>query len=287
MKIARYLFLLSSKSKRFRIFIGFIFVFLLFTIYVIKNDSNIRKKRSRFKVNSLDDNPEFECNVNKLNEWDPMIKNLFSKTPKYDKCVKNEPLTYLIENNLFINQTVNNTFYNGSITHCEYATVIRNTVEKDDFSLGDFKEFESPMIVIDDFFKVRCLKNKTVHYEYVHSVIQKKKLHDYYKDFRSEFVGDSKINIMIFVLDAVSLSSFKRALPKTHEYLRSFENFFLFEKHHVVGENTFQNIVPMLSNLNPDLVFKKTKITKNKRNSLEMPEPFDDVPFLWKNFSYQ
>ena len=79
----------------------------------------------------------------------------------------------------------------------------------------------------------------------------------------------------------------KRALPKTLEYLRSFENFFLFEKHHVVGENTFQNIVPMLSNLNPDLVFKKAKIDnkKKKKNSLEIPEPFDDVPFLWKNFS--
>ena len=61
---------------------------------------------------------------------------------------------------------------------------------------------------------------------------------------------DQKLNVMIFILDGVSLSSFKRALPKTFNYLSTFDEFFLFEKHHVTGENTIQNLMPLLSNLN-------------------------------------
>ena len=106
-------------------------------------------------------------------------------------------------------------------------------------------------------------------YEYVHSVIVNK--------IEKETV-EKKINVMIMILDSVSASSFKRSLAKTYEFLNKMENFFLFEKHHVVGTNTFENIIPMLTNR------KSTDIT-NQKSSDRIDKPFDDVDFIWKNYS--
>lgn len=272
-------FFKKSSTLYAAFFLGFIYSVFVFKDFRTKHDYT----QVTYQHN-LNFEPD-ECKIDKLNEWDPKIKNLFANIPRYNKCVNHEPLTYIADRKLYVNQSVNSNYYGGLITKCEYATVVRSTVERDNFALGTFKEFESPLVVIDDFFKVRCLKGDNVEYEYVHSMIQPRPIHEFYKNLPDKSLdGSSKVNVMILILDAVSLSSMKRALPKTLEYLKTFENFFLFEKHHIVGENTFQNLVPMLTNLEPSVVFKKNATAK-KKSKLEIPVPFDDVPFLWKNFS--
>jgi hypothetical protein len=77
------------------------------------------------------------------------------------------------------------------------------------------------------------------------------------------------------VFDSMSSSSFQRALPKTFKYLQSLTNFHHFAKFHTVGENTLPNLVPMLSGLPAERLLGKDNI----------PPPFDDFPFIWKNFS--
>ncbi len=79
-------------------------------------------------------------------------------------------------------------------------------------------------------------------------------------------------------MDSVSLASFKRFLPNTEKFLNSFGNFFLFKKHHTIGLNTFENLMPMLVNMpSQELLIKKPNRT--------LVEPFDQFPFIWKNFS--
>jgi hypothetical protein len=205
---------------------------------------------------------------------------------------------------------------------------MRNTTVNDNYQLGPFERMLNDSVQLDahnfDFFKVRCftmdpklVKNaillkkkfkkktrfnqfkhvntKLVIYEYVHFVTRKLK--------ENVSPDDSKFNVMILVLDGVSLSSFKRALPKTLNYLKWFKRqFFLFEKHHVTGENTFQNLVPLLTNLNYKQIrlFSKKQVqnfTINSYNNTvnvtskmvttkkaEIEPPFDDVPFIWKEF---
>ena len=83
---------------------------------------------------------------------------------------------------------------------------------------------------------------------------------------------------MFLVLDGVSLSSMKRALPRTLTFLNSSREFFLFEKHHVIGSNTFENLVPMLTNIDAK------QILGNRSNAF-LSKPFDDLPLIWKQFS--
>jgi hypothetical protein len=257
-----------------------------------------------------------KCNLVNLNEWDPKIKNLFRNVPRYSSCMKHEPLTYIKSDVLYINQAINRTFYKGLISKCELAPVMRNTALNDNYQLGKYVKIVDQFIELDlnyDVFKVRCfghdselirnykyVKTKTgsrkkvitdnyvyvnkslLVYEYVHFNMRKLNETEYKYD-------NQKLNVMIFIIDGVSLSSFKRALPNTLSYLSTFNEFFLFEKHHVTGENTFQNLMPLLSNLNYTEVNKYQNLMRNftmypNKTKTKIEPPFDKVPFIWNEF---
>ena len=212
------------------------------------------------------------CQIEELNIWDRSIWKLIRKIPKYDKCKKHSPLSYIKDSILFIDQNINKTFYHGKISRCLFAPVERNTTQNDNYKLGEYREIKEPILVIDEFIKVKCLINSSNVYEYVHAVIIDK------KPAKESENKDDKLNVVILVFDAVSRSSFKRSLPGTLKYLQSFDNFFMFRKHNVVGSNTFQNIVPILCNLKSDALLNQTEKSK-------IVPPFDNFPFIWKNYS--
>jgi hypothetical protein len=289
-----------------------IFSFIFLCLYLLQESKYASKQRKIRKIQinnyikdhkhdskSSNNNTAIRvCKIEELDPWDPKIKSYFKTTPIYNKCVQNEPLTYFDQKNyiLGINQTINHTIYFDSIVKCEWASVERNLTLRESFYLTEFFEFNSTTIRIVDheFIQTRCyqhnLKKNTTQiiYEYVHYIFINKKN---FKLLKNDSDSQPKLNVMMLVLDAVSLSSMKRALPKTLEYLKSHENFFLFNKHHVTGDNTFQNLVPLLTNMNGDSLLKrKNKIVlefkdKKKTKKVNIEPPFDEFPFIWKNFS--
>ena len=209
------------------------------------------------------------CNLPPLQVWDAQIRKMLKKTPIFTKCTKNKPLTYAIDNILLIDQTINITNYQGKIIGCEYAPVLRDVSINDNYKLGNYVLFQSGIKIVNEYIKVKCKQNKNkTAYEYVHAFIQPK--------VKTKTQTKPKFNVLILILDAMSKSSAQRALPKSLAKLRSYENFFLFNKHHVLGEDTFENLVPMLTNRDPmDLLPLDKKIAP----------PFDNYSFIWKNFS--
>ena len=182
---------------------------------------------------------------------------------------------------------------------------------KDDFVFGDLVSLKNETKISDEIVFIRCLSNEAlttldlirlkieqkkyefnkyninknkskvfnnrlVLYEYVHFNLNLKKNIHY---DRSKEDGSSKLNVVFLVLDGVSLSSMKRALPKTLKFLNRSNDFFLFEKHHVIGSNTFENLVPMLTNMDASTILGKSD------SKLHFKKPFDEYPFIWKNFS--
>lgn len=124
--------------------------------------------------------------------------------------------------------------------------------------------------MINDVVKVACYgPGETLEYEYVHALIHRK------EKLKERGPAEKRLNVLIMVFDRMSASSFKRALPNTYQYLKSFANFHSFEKFHTVGENTLPNLVPMLSGLNAEKLL----------GDVDFPGPFDDFPFIWKEFS--
>ena len=105
------------------------------------------------------------------------------------------------------------------------------------------------------------------------------------------------------MLDAVSNLQAHRALPQTLAYLKS-QGLFIFQRHTIVGDGTFENIVPLLfgqaatnykkENTNDsryEFIRIETKInpkTKQRyqvNKTIHYPGPYDNNPFIVKNFS--
>lgn len=220
------------------------------------------------KTNKLHENRM--CRLPELNPWEAKIKAILKPVPVFDKCVRHKPLTYIKGKQLFIDDIILKAYFKNKISQCKFAPVLRSAIQREGYILGEFKTFESGLELIDEVVKVACYnKAGQVEYEYVHSVIFRK------EKLKEKGASDRRMNVLIMVFDSMSSSSFKRALPKTYEYLLSLKNFHNFDKFHTVGENTLPNLVPMLSGYQAE----KLLGTEN------IPPPFDDFPFIWKNFS--
>jgi hypothetical protein len=195
----------------------------------------------------------------------------------------------------------------GTIGECFFCPVLRSTIVNDNIVYGSLKALKNGTKIDEktEIVLVKCLsksiltasdlkqlrleekkyktnkkinknkrktfRNRFVLYEYVHFDFK-------FKQNANTNYNQTNINVMFLVLDGVSLSSMKRALPRTLTFLNSSRDFFLFEKHHVIGSNTFENLVPMLTNIDAK------QILGNKANAF-LSKPFDDLPFIWKKFS--
>jgi len=210
------------------------------------------------------------CQLPDLKIWEYKIRNLLIPQPIFDQCQKNKPLSYIKGKCIFIDETVKNEFYSNNLGVCQLAPVIRSAINQDNYILGEFRNFTSGVAMIDDYVKVRCFdSNSKLVYEYVHYIFHPVK--------KKQVDSSQKLNVLFLIFDSVSASSFKRSLPKTFKFLKSYNNFFHFTKHHTTGQNTLPNLVPMLSGKTSEELLGKAVV----------PPPFDDFPFIWKNFSDQ
>ncbi|KAH6942088.1 hypothetical protein HPB50_000663 [Hyalomma asiaticum] len=81
-------------------------------------------------------------------------------------------------------------------------------------------------------------------------------------------------NVLIFGLDSVSRLSMMRFLPKTYDYLVSRLNAVVFRGMNKVGDNTFPNLLALLTGRRVEDVVKP-----GQRDKI-----YDDVHILWKDF---
>ncbi|CAF3511738.1 unnamed protein product, partial [Rotaria sp. Silwood2] len=109
--------------------------------------------------------------------------------------------------------------------------------------------------------KTSTANNKTTDlvYEYIHPLIRIKKppfsrdvwLNKVESNWISNLFQSSSLSnrsppsVIMIVLDAVSDLQARRAIPQTLSYLKS-KGLFTFQSHTIVGDGTFENIVPML-----------------------------------------
>ncbi|CAF0937954.1 unnamed protein product [Adineta ricciae] len=284
------------------------------------------------------------CPIPRLDPWDQTIsKSLRLKAPYRCPTHKRNLIDVVNHTQLFINQQVNRTSYLGSITHCVYFKVDRDPEEKSfrDWSYTLSKPIlitngHTQPILDADFVLTRCYnnrtkyfkgeifcgynctdfhnmdvhtkeltKNQTLVYEYIHPLIRLKKPTFPTKTWlrKSSLNSSPPPSVVIIMLDAVSNLQAQRALPHTLAYLKSL-GLYTFERHTVVGDGTFENIVPMLFGLpGADLQIPNTNDSRYEFNTTEVhidnktqqrvetkkkvyyPGPYDHYPFIIKNFS--
>lgn len=198
------------------------------------------------------------CNITNFKTFDGDIMKLM-KTPSPIKCQEYSPP--LVQSNLtsiYILQN-NSQYYSKGAINCCYSKFWKangTTI------YGHCIPFNNSVRILEEFINVRCSD-----YD------------DYFVFFPKKPIPDVKrnrkpLNVLVMGLDAVSRLNFLRQLPKTYSYLQELQ-VFEFLGFNNVGENTFPNVIPLLSG---KTVEELQEICWNSSTT------FDRCHFIWNDY---
>lgn len=134
--------------------------------------------------------------------------------------------------------------------------------------------------------KVECpLQNYTnVHSFMVHNAEEDKSLEERLK---KRLIKDDYFNVIMLGMDTISRLNGYRQLNKTLELLRSKFQTIEFLGYNKVGENTFPNLIPLLTGLKSEQLSEtRCWLTKNYTDESErlQDDHLDECKFLWNFF---
>ncbi|XP_043482911.1 uncharacterized protein LOC122511609 [Leptopilina heterotoma] len=268
-----------SKPRGIKILLVYSIVVTCLLILKTQNSGNDVEA----EINSMIEKPKYlinkkGCQIPAMDPHDETIKK-YIKIAKAIKC-KNENYSSLIESNntaIFINYKSKELYYNKTTADCCWKKFWRN--ENDDNSYTFEEEchkFENSVDILDEFVKVECSRNnETIYLDYHAFLPRKSKVEE-----RIEKVMKNReknhLSLLIIGLDSVSRLNYHRMMPKSVKALQDLGAVEMLG-YNKVGENTYPNLVPVLTGLSSEEVEKTCWKSKNS--------PFDSCPFIWKNFS--
>ncbi|XP_032676135.1 uncharacterized protein LOC116846422 isoform X2 [Odontomachus brunneus] len=220
------------------------------------------------------------CRIPAMDPLDPAIKRFITKEEPLVCEYGNFPP--LIESNntaLFVNPLAWDKFYNKSEEiNCCWRS-FRRTKDQDNAITYDEEchPFQDSCIVNTEFVKVECYRgNNMIYKDYFAFLPRKSWVEDRCKQALDTDTANDRLSMLVIGLDSISRLNFHRMMPMTVKALQSLGAVEMFG-YTKVADNTFPNLVPVLSGLNEnelhDMCWQKPTKT------------FDDCPFLWKKYS--
>ncbi|CAN8015246.1 unnamed protein product, partial [Ixodes persulcatus] len=198
----------------------------------------------------------------------PFTENL---TRKHKVCKHKDPPVVFRDTNVpMLDEFRVRNIYKISTTNvsCFYSRVTRNrtaTSPDNSFALGPESSLSFGRPLPDEFVKIRCTSSHAEFYSGFHLIPQLK---------RSQYNASSDhMNVLILGMDSVSRLNMNRRLPHSSKFVRESLEAFELVAYNKIGENTFPNLMALLSGLSEEEV---ASMTKNRT--------FDHVPFLWTTF---
>ena len=133
-----------------------------------------------------------------------------------------------------------------------------------------------------NFEKVEIMRNKITDSE-KNPILRDGLFKGCDEPLKQNYTG-TKMNVLIIGFDSVSVSHFKRIFPKTYNFLTTLEKNIFFENYKKIGENTYPNMVPFLSN-----VIVEESIDLNTKREIRKFKSFDTtyhdlLPFIWTKY---
>lgn len=209
------------------------------------------------------------CTLPILNPFDPAMLRGYKKLEPF-KCGGTEPVVYFDSNGIlrFNTSALQRRQLLAHDVSCQCKDVIR--VDNDDWvKFSEPYDCPLPLDYNYDFLNIKCrAKSKTVLDTFLANVRRQKRYGDTLKEH---------YNVLLFGIDTVSRSSSIRNLQKTVKFLHD-EGAYDFKGYMKVGENTYPNLVALLTGL-------RTAGVEELPIRDETNEYFDDIPFIWKSFS--
>lgn len=244
-----------------------------------------------------------KCHIPAIDPWHESIKSYVELKNDVDchKISKDEgfpanALSYVHDNKLFLNKQVlksnnNNDRNNGSLfTDCCYREISRSDDNDDDLIYNEtcnrIKFSETSALTIPfELIKLECPKNNYTNY---HSFI----LHDLEEEEAFKRIAEKKLNteqyynVLLIGMDTISRLNGYRQLNKTLDLLKKTYKTLEFYGYNKVGENTFPNLIPLLTGLKPtQLTETQCWLPTNYTDEGESGDDYlDNCKYLWNYY---
>ncbi|KAG8188755.1 hypothetical protein JTE90_012226 [Oedothorax gibbosus] len=224
------------------------------------------------------------CQIPAWDAWDDSVKHLFQKVPSPYKCPGQPSFLRTLPNGVVtVEDALLQFYYEVDLRNigCEYQEITRNESVVDDdldnrFSMGSLKNltFNQPMDI--DFIKTSCRFSTQKFEEFLPLTPLKVEVEKRCVDRNSQIKVPKPLNVIFLGLDSVSHLNFLRHFPKCQKYVSKFLNPITMNGYTKVGDNTFPNLVPLLTGYFYEHYYDEV----NNKSMF-----FDDLDFSWKHFA--
>uniref|UniRef100_A0A0C9RZ88 FRYL_0 protein n=1 Tax=Fopius arisanus TaxID=64838 RepID=A0A0C9RZ88_9HYME len=253
----------------------------------IDNESqlmNVQNKKDGFLVRNNG------CRITAFDPLDSFSKR-FMKTEVPIQCEFGSqlPLVESNETHIFVNRHAINQYYNTTeMPSCCWREFRRKENNDNQITMDNVcHPFQNSTRILAEFIRVECWREEVrIYRDYYFFMHRKPEVelrcrtaskHNDQKELDPiEVANLRKLSLLVLGLDSVSRLNFHRMMPKTVKTLESLSAIEMLG-YNKVGDNTYPNIVPVLTGLSE----KELQTTCWNETS----KPFDDCPFMWKNFS--
>lgn len=223
------------------------------------------------------------CKIPDLDPFDPSIADGVRRKGRIS-CLGRPSVTYVDGTILRINRTYIEEELKGDFSHCRYQTVARAGLQSDfAFAYSDLgEEFDADIEVKDEFIRIYCYSNSdgvistTFHAFVLPREEVETRCHLRLKNHVRRFGPRETLSVQMIGVDSVSRLNFMRQMPRTRDFLLRELRAVEMLGYNKVADNTFVNIVPMMVG---------RFVEELPWNESMVDAPFDDYPFIWKNFS--
>uniref|UniRef100_A0AC35G9T5 Uncharacterized protein n=1 Tax=Panagrolaimus sp. PS1159 TaxID=55785 RepID=A0AC35G9T5_9BILA len=220
-----------------------------------------------------------DCHIPKIDPFDETIKK-YLKPGRPLECKKLQPeLTQIINGKILINlEELTKSGYSLETIKCRKRCFWRKDSNDITLDYSSWTNLNNGTAMICEFMEIACWKQfpPLRIYTNLHHWITPK------KDIINPAKASTHPNIILFVLDSISASNWKRYLPKTLETLKNMYNSTIFEGFAKVGDNSFPNAAAFLTGKRVQTVGYENEMPSDMSDKF-----FDDWPIIWKDFKQQ
>ena len=232
---------------------------------------------SHYNHDGSESGDEPECTIPAMEPFHESIRHIYTKLPPV-RCPGKPPLTYVRKRTVFVNQTALKQNYSNDLSFCFCQSITRRQGSDDHYNISRGIRFLSSIFARSEFLKIECFDNgnNTIDTNY-HTIVIRKRPQFSSHDTNTTADRAGRLSLLLLGVDSVSRMNHIRQFTKTRSLLEAMEAVEL-TGYNKVGDNTFANIVPLLTGETPDaLGYPPTADV--------MEKPMDHMPLIWKNFS--
>ncbi|KAH0810329.1 hypothetical protein GEV33_012462 [Tenebrio molitor] len=225
-----------------------------------------------------------KCRIPNDDPFNEDVKKFFHRE-EYVTCSKKPLLTYVETTDsvstLHVNRSLLGTYslFKISCCHSSVTRIVHANKSDDEVSFSECVPFESSVNITDLVVMVKCKTSLGVVYSNVHAAISSRHVPE--SKMKRNWTSETTPFGVLFVgIDSISKMNLVRTMPKTYEFLRG-RDFYDLKGYTKIGDNTFPNLMAILTGKTWTQVYEHCDPKKNKMNNCDMIwDKFSDLGYI-------